>query len=209
LVRRDAMKGMDLEGFPASPCGADMLESVDSGGFYEGSYVGKWLFQVMGMEYDDALGLVEELPWQMFPETATWGLKYHEMKWGLPVRASLSYEERRKYIYQKRDERYPMTPYWLEEYLGRMTGLDIQVEDCNDPGIHGYEAGHPNRFSVVVVSKGTLPGDRIALMKGLLDKVKQSHTSYGVVYENMLAAQSYFGAVWQDDEIFTLRQVDI
>ena len=68
------MKGMDLEGFPTSPYGADMLECIDSGGFYKDSYVGKWLFQVMGLEYDDALSIVGELPRQMFPETATWGL---------------------------------------------------------------------------------------------------------------------------------------
>ena len=102
-----------------------------------------------------------------------------------------------------------MTPYWMEEYLGKMTGLDVQVEDCNDPGMHGYVAGHPNRFSVVVAARGTLPEDKVGVLKGLLDKVKQSHTVYDIVYENMLVAQSYFGAVWQDDEVFILRQVVI
>ena len=55
-------------------------------GFYDNSYVGKWLYQVMGLEYDDARKLAEELQYQMFPETATWGLMYHEIKWGLPVK---------------------------------------------------------------------------------------------------------------------------
>lgn len=33
-------------------------------GFYDKSYVGKWMFQVMGLEYDKALKLAEELPEQ-------------------------------------------------------------------------------------------------------------------------------------------------
>ena len=33
----------------------------------------------MGKEMDDAhLRIEEELPYQAFPETATWGLRYHE-----------------------------------------------------------------------------------------------------------------------------------
>ena len=79
------MGSIDLENFPTSSSALRMLDDVSTG-FYENSYVGKWLFQVMGLEYDDAFQLVEDLPKQFFPETATWGLKYHEMKWQLPVR---------------------------------------------------------------------------------------------------------------------------
>lgn len=90
----------DLEQFPTSESAKRMLSYVTPG-FYDNSYVGKWLYQVMGLEYDDARKLAEELQYQMFPETATWGLMYHEIKWGLPVRTNLSYEERRQLIYQK------------------------------------------------------------------------------------------------------------
>ena len=79
----------NLENFPTSESGKRQLGYV-SEEFYEKSYVGKWLYQVMGLEYDEARRLVEELPEQMFPETATWGLMYHEIKWGLPVRENLS-----------------------------------------------------------------------------------------------------------------------
>lgn len=105
-------------------------------GFYDNSYVGKWLYQVMGLEYDDARKLAEELQYQMFPETATWGLMYHEIKWGLPVRPNLSYEERRQLIYQKRDYKAPMTPYRMETYLKNATGFDVFVADCHDSGIY-------------------------------------------------------------------------
>lgn len=123
----------DLENFPTSRCALRMLDDV-SAGFYEKSYVGKWLYQVMGLEYDDAFRLAEALPEQFFPETATWGLRYHEEKWGLPVREQLDYEERRRLIYQKRDYRAPMTPYRMENFLHNATGLDVRISDCHDSG---------------------------------------------------------------------------
>ena len=43
----------DLEQFPTSESAKRMLSYVTPG-FYDNSYVGKWLYQVMGLEYDDA-----------------------------------------------------------------------------------------------------------------------------------------------------------
>ena len=75
-------KKIDLENFPTSQSAQNMLATVTPG-FYDQSYVGKWLYQVMGLEFDEAERLIaEELPLQFFPETATWGLMYHELKWG-------------------------------------------------------------------------------------------------------------------------------
>ena len=95
------MTDEELELFPTSESALKMLSYVTPG-FYDKSYVGKWMFQVMGLEYDKALKLAEELPEQFFPETATWGLCWHEIKWGLPVQENLSYQERRQAIYEKR-----------------------------------------------------------------------------------------------------------
>ena len=104
------MEKFDLENFPVSESAKNMIASV-SDGFYDNSYVGKWLYEVMGQEYDTAREIAEDILNQLFPETATWGLMYHEIKWGLPVRENLPYEERRQLIYRKRDYRAPMTPY--------------------------------------------------------------------------------------------------
>ena len=80
------MEKFDLENFPVSESAKNMIASV-SDGFYDNSYVGKWLFEVMGQEYDAAREIAEDILNQLFPETATWGLMYHEIKWGLPVRS--------------------------------------------------------------------------------------------------------------------------
>lgn len=71
---------IDLERFPWSDSANRMLTYVTKG-WYDKSYVGKWIYEVMGRELDLATVHIEELPYQMFIDTATWGLKYHEIKY--------------------------------------------------------------------------------------------------------------------------------
>lgn len=171
-------KKIDLENFPTSQSAQNMLATVTPG-FYDQSYVGKWLYQVMGLEFDEAERLIaEELPLQFFPETATWGLMYHELKWGLPVRDYLSYDERRKLIYEKRDQRAPMTPYRIETMLANVTGFWANIADIHDCGKYGYKVSHPNTFIAVFVGDGSLNTKAVKL---LLDSAKQSHTTYTII----------------------------
>ncbi|MCM1104889.1 MAG: YmfQ family protein [Clostridium sp.] len=164
----------NLEEFPASESALRMLSYV-SDGFYDKSYVGKWLYQVMGQEYDTAREIIESLPAQMFPEAATWGLMYHEMKWGLPVRENLSYEERRRLIYQKRDYRSPITPWRMETYLRNATGFEVHIADASDPGIYGFVPDHPNTFKAYFIGEETLNARQV---REILNRLKQSHTIY-------------------------------
>lgn len=166
----------ELELFPTSESANRMLSYVTDG-FYDRSYVGKWLYQVMGLEYDEAKRYAEELPYQFFPETATWGLKYHEIKWQLPVRENLSYEERRKLIYQKRDYCSPMTPRMMESYLESVTGFEVHIADVHDAGPYGFVPPHPNVFKAYFVGEETL---NVKLIRQTLDKLKQSHTTYTI-----------------------------
>lgn len=168
-------EAFDLENFPTSESAKRMLSYV-SEDFYEKSYVGKWIFQVMGMEYDEAKKIVEELPYQAFIETATWGLLYHEIKWHLPIRNNLSYEERRKLIYQKRDYRAPMTPYRMESLLSDLSGCKIHVNDIHDRGEDGYVPEHPNVFRVTI-EDGNNSVNLTDVMQELR-KLKQSHTTF-------------------------------
>lgn len=171
------MEKFDLENFPTSKSARRMLSYV-SDGFYEKSYVGKWIYQVMGTEYDSALAMAEDLPLQFFPERATWGLMYHEIKWGLPVRENLSYEERRRLIYQKRDYRAPMTPYRMEEYLKSATGFEVKIADISAPGDYGFAAPHPNVFKVYFITgEETLDS---GFVHEILNRLKQSHTTYTI-----------------------------
>lgn len=168
------MKTFNIEEFPTSDAAKRMIGYV-SEGFYENSYVGKWLYQVMGQEWDAAQKLFEELPLQFFLETATWGLAYHEIKWGLPVRKHLSDEKRREIICQKRDCTISMTPYHMEKYLEGTGGLEVCIADANDPGIYEFKAPHPNIFKVYLAGNEKVD---IREVEKLINRIKQSHTSY-------------------------------
>ena len=168
------MEKFDLENFPVSESAKNMVASV-SDRFYDNSYVGKWLYEVMGQEYDTAREIATDILNQLFPETATWGLMYHEIKWGLPVRENLPYEERRQLIYRKRDYRVPMTPYRMEVYLKKVTGFDVRIADINDPGNYGFVALHPNIFKVYIFNQKILNSK---LIHEILNNIKQSHTTY-------------------------------
>lgn len=98
---------------------------------------------------------------------------YHEMKWGLPVRENLSYEERRRLIYQKRDFKAPMTPYRMESYIANVCGFKAQVSDIHDPGEYDFYPEHPNIFRVDFVGDGTLD---MKTVRAMLNGLKQSHT---------------------------------
>lgn len=169
------MREVDLERFPVSESAMRMLNAVSTE-FYGKSYVGKWLYQAMGMEYDDALNLAMEVPLQFFPETATWGLRYHEEKWQIPVREHLPYDERRKLIYEKMHFKAPMTPYKMEQYIQKiMDDLEVYVSDIHDSGEYSFYPSHPNIFKVMCIPKDALD---VRGLKKILDKIKQSHTVY-------------------------------
>ena len=174
---------MDLEHFPKSEAANRMLSYVTKG-WYDRSYVGKWIFEALGREVDTAEKLVDELPYQFFIDTATWGLRYHELKYGLPVREDLSYEERRALVKLKRDSQYSMTPYRMESILFDQFGVEVHVNDTNDPG--GFAFEHPNIFSVTFVQDGNEKGFDTLKAKDLIDKLKLSHTLYHYRYWLML-----------------------
>lgn len=163
---------MNLEQFPTSETAKKMLSYITGNGFYDNSYVGKWIFQVMGEEMGDARAIIDELPLQAFVETATWGLRYHEEKYGLPIRENLSPDERRKIILEKRDLKAPMSPWRMEKIISGILGCTVDVVDINEPG---SKISHPNMFIVYLEGEG-----EFSLGKAVekLDEVKQSHTFY-------------------------------
>lgn len=197
------MKKFDLENFPTSESAKKMLRYV-SDGFYDESYVGKWIFQAMGIEYDKALEIAIDLPAQFYPETATWGLMYHEIKWGLPVRQNLPYEERRRLIFQKRDYRAPMTPYFMESFLEHETGYEIQVCDIHDLGEFGFTLKHSNEFRVVIIGEGEV---NIDVISSLVKAAKQSHTIFEIIVERPMTANIRIGTYMQEADILEIRQV--
>lgn len=203
---------MNIENFPTSEAAKRMMGYITGNGFYDRSYVGKWIFQIMGIEMDEARRIIEdELPYQAFPETATWGLRYHEEKFGLPIRENLSPEERRKLILDRRDTKAPITPWRLEKMVNSVLGCDVKVVDIHEPD---NKITHPNTFVVYLEGEGAF-----SLQKGIdkINDAKQSHTSYElhvrlavfVLVENILFNRmtvrlpiTWWGATWDGEYLF-------
>ena len=203
---------MNIENFPTSEAAKRMMGYITGNGFYDRSYVGKWIFQVMGIEMDEARRIIEdELPYQAFPETATWGLRYHEEKFGLPIRENLSPEERRKLILDRRDTKAPITPWRLEKMMNSVLGCDVKFVDIHEPD---NKITHPNTFVVYLEGEGAF-----SLQKGIdkINDAKQSHTSYElhvrlavfVLVENILFNRmtvrlpiTWWGATWDGEHLF-------
>ena len=123
---------MNLEHFPTNPVAQKMMNTVTKG-WYDKSYVGKWLYQVMGQELEDAEKLIGELPLQAFPETATWGIMYHEILYGIPVNPAKPMEDRRKEVIARRNMRAPLNPDRLEEWVYLTTGVRIKITENVKP----------------------------------------------------------------------------
>lgn len=117
----------DIEKFPTSPSAVRMMSRISP--IYEKSYVGKWIFQVMGLEVDDVRLRYAELKDQAFPETATWGLPYWEQRYAITPTAGQTIEERRRAILTKRNTREPFNPAKVEQIIQTMTGCTAHVTE--------------------------------------------------------------------------------
>lgn len=122
---------MDLENFPVNETAKQMMQTITANGFYDRSYIGKWIFQVMGQEIEAAKKYIEELPEQAFRKSATWGIVYQEQKYGIPENTGMTLEERRRQIMIQKILS-PVNPAFLERQIGLIVGHDrVEVIENN------------------------------------------------------------------------------
>lgn len=85
---------------------------------------------------------------------------------------------------------------WLERRLEALVGGIATVQKCKD-----------ELRIQIDINIGKLNGKKEEQVIGFINKFLPAHLAYDVSWEQFLGAIGYFGAVWQDDEIFTIRQV--
>lgn len=154
---------------PSTETGRKMLQSVSP--IYDRSYVGRWLFEVMGIEMAEARKYVDEFRLQAYPETATWGLRYWEQRYHIKTDERLPIEERRQRVIAKRWDFAPMNPARLEEYIFRA---------CRMPA-HVVEYNPEYRFEVIIDSTGAvLDFDEVYQ---LIRRAKPSHIAVTIIIE--------------------------
>lgn len=131
------------ESILTSETGQRMMSRVTP--IYSDSYVGLWIYEVMGREFDRVWHIVNTLSAQLFPETATWGLELWERRYGLTPAPGQTEQMRRVNIEQKRHFRPPVSPYRLETIVQMLTGNPAHVEDHVGPFTFGVWVSAPSQ----------------------------------------------------------------
>lgn len=147
---------------------------------YEKSYVGKWIFQVMGMEMEEARIIVESLRDQCYLERCTWGMRYWEERYGIEVDESKDLDARRAAVMIKRGNGRFITPASLEKILETLTGRKVNVNEDNAQ----------YRFKISI-EDGDSVVDYIAVIQKV-NTVKPSHLAYSIELPRKGTFSMYF-----------------
>lgn len=158
------------------------------------SYIGLWLFQVMGIEIDELQLFINEIKKQIVYQTATWGLYYLQQEYQIDTNAELleiipgvNEEElpenikniitnARAAISVKIKERYPSNPKNVENIIAEIAGRNVSIT----------ENTAKNTFDVLLAS-----GNNAYSIKNIMIKINQIKPAHLIVkyYEHMNIGQ--------------------
>lgn len=154
-----------------SKCADRMLRRVSP--IYDNSYVGLWMFEAIGREYDKLWEIVESLDNQMFPETATWAIQLWERRYGIPINTTKTIEERRRALLAARGIPRAFTPYSLENLISGLTSAKVICEDYISP----------YTFGICIESTDSQICVDYDSVKSTVNRHKPSHLSYEVYFQ--------------------------
>ena len=99
---------------------------------YDNSVVGLWLFEAIGRIYDELWDVLDALPDQLFPESATWSIDLWERRYGITPPADATLVERRNAVanaWRRIATRHDRIETWLEEQTGGTVTIRHNVAD--------------------------------------------------------------------------------
>jgi uncharacterized protein YmfQ (DUF2313 family) len=180
-----------------SPEAKKMLGMVTDG-FYDNAYIVQWLFQVIGLEWDNMASWSDSLTAEAFPQTCTWSIAYWEQAYGITPNPALPLEFRRQQILTKRLQSPPINPARVEKILEALTGETVEITE----NVADYT------FRVTIYEE---PGDSVngPLVKAQLDQIKPSHLAYIYELAMITQANSYAGIRWQGMNMAITAEVSV
>ena len=137
---------------------------------YDRSKVALHTFQALGIVLQKEKDFVrDDLILQIFPQTATWGLKYWEEQYGIIPDESKTIEQRRSYVMSMKFQRPPMTPKRIEQLVEQVTGLTCEVKENVAPNTLSVTmTGYPkNLSSLFDMLDKKIPAHLIYTIKGI------------------------------------------
>lgn len=157
-----------------SPSAEKMLGRVSP--IYDNSYVGLWLFEAIGREYDGLREIVDTFPDQLFPQSVTWAIELWEQRYGITPRPSQTLEERRAAIKAIRTKSMSFTPAVLEQYIYNLTGRRAEVVDHIDEFT----------FGVYIDDTDGMRNASVDDIKAYINRNKHSHMSYELAFQGSI-----------------------
>ncbi len=158
---------------------------------YDRSYVGLWLFNVIGIELDELNKFCEELYDQAHIETATWSLPMWEKEYGITPLEDQTIEQRRQRLLQMK-KKSAFNPEKLRKLIESMTGVEVEIVE------------NTNKNTFLVRLKGSV--DNLDDVKEQINLMKPAHllcslSGPGIAEE--ANATIHFGAAITQREIIT------
>ena len=169
-----------------------MLETISP--IYDKSYIGLWLHEAIGREYDDLWEIVNTLADQLFLETVTWGIELWEQRYKILSDDTLPLEKRRKATETKMVRRGAFTPSRIAALIKAILGMESYV----------IENVAPYTFFIVIVSSSSSEES----LRRALDRIKPAHLSYELRYALRIMSELYVGGAMMVGKKIAIRQVN-
>jgi len=163
------MSRPDLDTIIQSPEAETFLRMVTKG-FYDNSYTGLWLYEVIGREWDEMLEWAEGLKNEIHPQTCTWSIDLWELLYGIEPDEGLPLEYRRKRVLAKIVGVKPINPKEISRGVSALIGGTngwVEVHDLTEP----------YRFELILHQIGDKPLN-YANIFSFVRAIKPSHLAF-------------------------------
>lgn len=148
--------------------GQQMIKSISP--IYKSLGIEESVYEAVGSEFDSVNNIIDDIMLQLFPQTATWGLKYWEQRLGFETNLNEDIDMRRKKVIVKMQTRWPITPKAMATIINTFTDANVQI----------FENVAPYIFEVDLISQKGFPNDLENVYK-TVKRIKPSHL--GVKYK--------------------------
>lgn len=119
-----------------SPEAGAFLRSVTND-FYGNSYIGLWIYEVIGQEWDELREWSEGMRTEIHPQICTWSIGVWEWVYGFPPDETLTLEERRRRVLSRVFSAKPINPEVLRRGISATAGAEAEVKDFVSPYTFG------------------------------------------------------------------------
>ena len=132
----------DLDSIIQSPEAGVFLGMVTKG-FYERSYMGLWIFEIIGREWDEMKSWAEGMKDEIHPQTCTWSIPIWEWVYGIPSDDALPLPFRRQRVLAKIIATVPVNPEAIRRGVAALVGAYAETVEVD-------EGAGPYRFDVII-----------------------------------------------------------